>query len=264
MGISEALPHAVAIELWFDFDDQFADMEGFYACHGRLVGAQNSTAEELSESASHLHGSRLDKRFLIVLHVNGNQPVERRIVKVAAFVCEVVEESLVIVANHLRDDGQVGVGRLQENQSLPALSTSPTAHLSHHHESIFVGAEVGKVQHRVGIEDAHDAHTVEVEAFANHLRPDEHVGASRREVGDEAFIGIFGARRVEVHAGYACFGKDFDHLVFNLLSAIPPSAQIGSAAIGAFRGRGIGETAVMTGELVERFVQGERYIRFVS
>lgn len=81
------------------------------------------------------------------------------------------------MAHDLLDDGRVGLAGLQDDQALLiALPAGPAAHLREHGKSLLVGTEVGNVEHGVGIEDAHDADMVEVEALGHHLRADEHVG----------------------------------------------------------------------------------------
>ena len=46
------------------------------------------------------------------------------------------------------------------------------------------------------------------------------------------------------------FREDISYIIFYFLRAIPPPFQICVAAVGAFRGHRIGETAVMAGQLV--------------
>ena len=115
---------------------------------------------------------------------------------------------------------QVLVLGLQQHMAALALSSGTPAHLRHHHECMFIGSEVGIVEHRVSIEDAHHRHAVEVQSLRNHLCADEHIGSPRGKVTDEPFVGIAGTSGVEVHAGYAGFGKELAQLVFNLLGAI--------------------------------------------
>ena len=76
----------------------------------------------------------------------------------------------------------VGRACLQDDQALAPFSASTSSHLHKHLERAFVGAEVGLVEHRIGIEDAYDRDTVEVEALRHHLRADEDVIVACRKI----------------------------------------------------------------------------------
>ena len=129
---------------------------------------------------------------------------------------------------------------------------------------MFVGTEVGVVQHGVGIEDADDADAVEVETLGNHLRADEQVGAPGAEVADEPFVGIAGAGGVEVHAADTRFGEDVAHVGLNLLRAVAAGLQLRSATGGAGHGHLVDGTAVVAYQLVHLAVQRQRDVTVLT
>ena len=55
---------------------------------------------------------------------------------------------------------------------------------------MLIGTEVRIIEHSIGIEDAHNGDTVEVESLGDHLRTDKEVGATCGEVVDNALVGL--------------------------------------------------------------------------
>ena len=71
-----------------------------------------------------------------------------------------------------------GVGRLARLQEhLAALVGTPgtPGHLLQHVEGSLATAKVGETNHRVGIENAHHAHSVEVQPLGDHLCSHQHI-----------------------------------------------------------------------------------------
>ena len=129
---------------------------------------------------------------------------------------------------------------------------------------MLIGTEVGLVEHGVGIEDAHDADAVEVEALGDHLCADEQVGASGREVADDALVGIARAGGVEVHACHAGLWEDVAQLVLDLLRAIAPPLQFLLPQAGTLGRDPVGVAAVVAGQLVHGSVERERDVAVLA
>ena len=129
---------------------------------------------------------------------------------------------------------------------------------------MFKGAEVGIVQHRVGIDNTHHADLVEVQTLADHLCTNQNIRSSRREVADNAFIGIPGTCGVQVHTGYAGLRKEFMHLLLYLLRTVTATTQIGRAATRTFCRYLVGITTIMTCQLVQLAVVGQRDVTVLT
>ena len=71
-------------------------------------------------------------------------------------------ESRIVVADNLTENGQIGTLGLQDHQATLTFAPCTATDLGHHHKGMFVGPEIRIVQHRIGIEDAHDADLIEV------------------------------------------------------------------------------------------------------
>ena len=116
--------------------------------------------------------------------------------KQRTFFQQVVAEMVEIMGHHLLNQRQFGHLRLQNHTPLPTLSPRTSAHLCHHRESMLIGTEVRIVQHRVGIQDAHHLHMVEIKPFTNHLRADEDIRFALRKIANQSLIGVLRARGV--------------------------------------------------------------------
>lgn len=64
---------------------------------------------------------------------------------------------------HKLDDVVLGVAGLDDDLSLLVGAAGTARHLLQHVKGPLMAAEVREVDHRVGIEDAHDAHGVKVQ-----------------------------------------------------------------------------------------------------
>ena len=189
---------------------------------------------------------------------------ERWVVEVAPLAAQVSEIRLEVVCHHLLHDGQVLVLRLQQHQPAPALAPGPPAHLRHHREGVLVGAEVGIVEHGVGVEYAHHRHAVEVESLRDHLCADEYVRLSCREVGYYALVCAPCACRVEIHARHARAGEYFHYLVLHLLRPEAPCRQFVAAAVGAAFRHAVCESAVVARQLRGVLVVGQRHVAVLA
>ncbi|CCZ15018.1 unknown [Prevotella sp. CAG:487] len=189
---------------------------------------------------------------------------ERRIAEHAAFLEELLVERLEVVSHHLSYHGQLRIACLENHLSTAALASRPSGYLRHHHEGVLVGAEVGVVQHGVGVENAHHGDVAEVETLAHHLRAYEQIGVSGREFADDALVRIARACGVEVHPRDTCLGEDVAHPVLDILRSVSPSAQVGAAAARTTVGHIEHTAAVMARKASERLMESEAHIALVA
>ena len=63
-----------------------------------------------------------------------------------------------------------------------------------------MGAEVGQLQLRVGVDDAHQGDVVEVKALRDHLRSQQHRRLRGRELLEQALVRALPAGGVCIHA----------------------------------------------------------------
>ena len=71
----------------------------------------------------------------------------------------------------------LGIRRLDDDLALLVLAPGTPGNLFHHVESALVAAKVGEMNHGVGIENAHNAHSVEVQPLGYHLSAHKDAGA---------------------------------------------------------------------------------------
>ena len=81
-------------------------------------------------------------------------------------------------------------------------------------------AEIREIDHRVGIEDAYNAHGVKVQPLGYHLGAHQDIGAVSRELVDDAVIAVLAARGVQVHARNLLAGEDGVDIVLDAFRAI--------------------------------------------
>ena len=177
---------------------------------------------------------------------------------------QIAEKAPIVVAHHLLNDGQLGVLGLQHHQPALSLPAGTARHLSHHHKSMLVGAEVGIVEHGVGIQDSHHRNAVEVKPLGHHLRANQYVGAPGREVGNQPLIGKAGTGGVKIHPCHARFGEKVHHLVFYFLRSEATARQVRIAAIGTGLRHQISIAAIMACQLPQSFMIGERHIAVLA
>src|SRR3712207_5758207 len=193
--------------------------------------------------------------LMAVLQVNVNQVIIRRIVEKLPLLEQLLVKRSVVVAHHLPHYGQVRALGLQDNQAPSASPPCPSAHLTHHHEGLLVGPEVGIIEHGVGVEYAHDTYFVEIQPLTDHLRADEQIGLAAREIVNNALIGVAGAGGIKVHAGHPGLGEELTDIILYLLRAVTTPLKLGTATIGAHRRHAIREAAVMTCQQIEPLIE---------
>ena len=129
---------------------------------------------------------------------------------------------------------------------------------------MFIGSEVGLVQHGISIQDTYYRDMVEVETFRNHLRANQNIGTTGREVTDNTFVGITRASGVEVHTRNPCLRKNLSHLFLNLLCTKATRAQIGTTTTRTLRRHMIGIPTIMTRQLIHLTVICQRHVTVLT
>ena len=251
----QTLAHTLHVDAHFKLEHNLTDKQCAYFRHRGLVGTEHSLAEPLAQSAAHLNGCRLDTPLVFVLHIYIYKVVERWVVEQSSLGKQLCIERLPVVVYNLPYHRLLHIFSLENNQSSAAFAPSSSCHLRHHREGMFIGAEVRLVEHRVGIEDAHHFHVVEVESLAHHLRTDKNLSPAGRKIIYYPFIGIAGASGVEVHSCYGHSGEEFHNLFLNLLRAIAVWPEVFTLAVRTFLWYRVCKTAVVARKLIHVFVE---------
>ena len=155
-------------------------------------------------------------------------------------------------------NGQVAALGLQDDEPLLVASSAAPCHLCHKLVGALVAAEVGVVEHGVGVHDADDAHVGKVESLAHHLRADEDVRSPLGKIVEDALVGVAGVGGVEVHAVDARFRDEAVQFLFDALCAQADVAQALLATGRARQGDAVGVAAVVADKLSEASVVSER------
>ena len=156
-----------------------ADIEALHACHHRRFWTEHTVAEHLAQHIAVAHAHFGESVFVAVLQIHIHDACERREIVLLAFAQLIVEKLLIVVAFHKFHDRVGGASGLHQHGALLVSASCASCHLLHHVESALAGTEVGETDQCVGIQNAHDAHTVEVESLGHHLRAHENVGLVR-------------------------------------------------------------------------------------
>ena len=143
--------------------------------------------------------------------------------KQLSFFQQLARELLEIITYDLLDDRQFGILCLQDNKSLPPLTTCTSTDLSHHHKSMFKGTEIGLIEHSVGIQYTNNTDLIKIQSFTNHLGANKQIGTTCGEVCNQTFVGITGTSSVKVHTGHTRLREDVTNLILYLLRTITPS-----------------------------------------
>ena len=199
-----------------------------------------------------------------MFHIYTHQAAEGRIAKETAFLHLGFVHTLVIMQYHLPHDGRFRISGLQHHLSLTALSACPACHLLHHLEGTFMTAEIGLAEHRIGIQDAHHRHMLEVETLGDHLSAYQHIRPALLEVLQDLFIRHAASGGIQVHACYACVGQHFGQLVLNALSTITHITYLPALTAWAHGRHRIGRPAIMTHHLPHTLMIGETDITLVT
>ena len=173
-------------------------------------------------------------------------------------------EALVVVVEHEAQHGVLHVAGLHQHQAAFVGAPGTARHLLEHVEGTLRGAKVGKMQHRVGIEDAHHTHCLKVETLRHHLRAHEHIGAVMRKVVDDAVVTRLGASGVQIHARDFLAREIAVHLVLDALGTIAHHLDVRRFASRAQLRQRDGVAAIVAGEHVGVLVIGERHVAVLA
>ena len=166
LGQTEVVAHLLHVDAKLQLQYELADAERFHTGYGRLVGSQQTDTEPLAQTGAELQTGSFDKLVFRMFEEDVDDAIVWRIMEGLTLSEQRVEETLIVVAHDLVAKWQVGLLGLQDDKASLSLAPGTSAHLRHHHKGVLIGAEVRIVEHRVGIEDAHDADLVEVQAQA--------------------------------------------------------------------------------------------------
>ena len=180
-----------------------------------------------------------------MLDVDVDDACEGRVTKFFAFGEFVLIKALVVVVHDEANDGMLRIGGLDEHLALLVRASGASGHLLHHVEGAFARAEVGETDHGVGIENAHDAHRIEVKSLGHHLRAHEDVGLVSREFVDDAVVTVLVACGVEVHARDFLAREHLIDVVLDALGAIAHNLDAGQSAGGTQVGQTDGVSAIV-------------------
>ena len=117
----------------------------------------------------------LQQFVVLMAQINIDEAYERRVLKHLTFFHLCTEHLPIIVLRDLADDVAVGRACLEDDLSCRIVASSSSCHLTERLERTFITAEIGQVEHRVGIKNAYDRHTVEIQSFRHHLRTHENI-----------------------------------------------------------------------------------------
>ena len=119
------------------------------------------------------------------------------------------------------------------------------------------GAEVGAIEAIVGIQDADQGDAGEVMALGQHLGAHQQRVFPRPGRRQQPVQFPLAAGAVPVHPGDADVGEQGLEFPLQALRPLPQGADIQPPALGAGRGQGLDQAAVMAPEAMVRQVQGE-------
>ena len=153
-----------------------------------------------------------------------------------------------------------GIRHLDEDFPFPIPAARAAAHLLHQLKSPFGGAEIGKVDDAVGIQDADKVDMLEVQSFDDHLRADEDIDPLLFELLDQGVMGRLSADAVDIHPCDPGFGEDRSEMFFDPLRPEIALHKSMVAAGCAHLDRRVYRTAIMTMQLVGELMKIERYV----
>lgn len=142
-------------------------------------------------------------------------------------------EAFVVVAPGELDGGAMRSEGLNEDLADAVAAAGAAGDLSQELEGAFAGAEIGKVEAEIGVEDSDQSDIGKIEAFGDHLRPDEDVEAAGAESFEGVAESVLPAHGVGIDAGDAGVGEDAAEDVFGALRAEAGEADGRGAALGA-------------------------------
>ena len=124
----------------------------------------------------------------------------RRIPEHLALGQLISQKQRAIVARRGADGRGVGLVGLHEHAPGQLSAAGAARHLLDQVERALVRTEIGQLQLRVGVDDAHQGDVIEVKALRDHLRAEQHRRLRRREPLEQALVGPLPAGSVGIHA----------------------------------------------------------------
>ena len=242
-----------------DTQGQFADRISLHAFDGGDDHPGHTRSEDTTEVRLQLGRYAMDSYGIMVTQLQANNPIERRIVKQLSFGYLMGIECIIIMCLHHLEHFVRGIKGLDKHFPFGPFSSRTSCHLFEHLISPLVGAEVGLVKERIGIEYRHQTHIIEMETFGDHLRSDENIAFVVREGIDDILVCGFITRRIEVHTHHTCLGEERLYLILDTLGSKTDGLVL--ASTNGTDGRyGSVITAVMTTQFVFAHVQRHRHV----
>ena len=167
---------------------------------------------------------------------------------------------LIVATRHPANDLILWLGGLHNDHTLILSATRTTCHLRHQRKGTFRGAEVGRKEQIIGIENTHHSHTTEVEALGDHLRADKDVGLPRLEGMDDTVVGTLRGDRIAVKTCHTGIGKERRYSLLDTLRTKAHRFQIDRLALRTGLRHSGRIAAVVTLHAPRRAVLGKGYI----
>ena len=158
-------------------------------------------------------------RFVGAAALDHGQPGVGRIAELSPFGQQLARQPDVVVPEQVAEDAVIGVARLEQHLAGAIGAAGASGHLHQELKGVFVGAEVGQQQARVGVDHAHERHARKVEPLGDHLGAEQDVGFAPGEAVEQPVVGAAAARGVEVHAEHAGLRKQRLQRFFDALRA---------------------------------------------
>ena len=171
------------------------------------------------------------------LGLQQHEPPERWIAEALASRELGLRERHVIVRSGGAD--RVVIREVRLHDALPTRRAAPRSpeHLHEQFEGALGRCEVGKVEHGVGVHDAHERNAGKVEPFGDHLRADDHLRAATAHFLEERRMRALGTHRVAVESHQRRAGDSSAHIVLDALRTHAEMPDARAPALRAHRRR---------------------------
>lgn len=174
-----------------------------------------------------------------------------------SFVSLLCIESGVVVMSDVSNDRHISSLGLEDDEPLSVASSTTSGDLSHKLVGSFVAAEVGVVEHGVGIHDADYADVSKVESLADHLCTDKDIGTMAGKVIENVLVGITSLGGIEIKPCCAGFRQEGVEFLFDAFGTESERFEMCLTTSRAGIGQAIGRAAVVADELSEAAMIGE-------
>ena len=185
--------------------------------YGRCLGAKYAFTEIVSQPLPQDVRSASNVHLIAPLDIYVYEPTVGRIMKKLTLGHLVGIKPLVIISRDLVDYRHINIPCLQHDHPLPSATPGTSGYLCHQLEGAFVGAEIRKVEHSIGIHDTYNIDIIKIKPLGYHLRADEHISASLLKVCKYLVIRIFRTCGVQIEPCHTCCRKMTQHLLLNAL-----------------------------------------------